>query len=91
MKFRPKIEKIFKKNKKMSSPHNFVDFDDENHNIHHVMPKFHIKMMPNAQSHDDVTQHICLNSKFPATPRGWFIIKSSSSNSLFILQTSGNL
>ena len=33
MKFRPKIEKIIKKNKKMSSPHNFVDFDDENHNI----------------------------------------------------------
>ena len=32
MKFRPKIEKIIKINKKMSSPHNFVDFDDENHN-----------------------------------------------------------
>ena len=32
MKFRPKIEKIIKKNKKMSSAHNFVDFDDENHN-----------------------------------------------------------
>ena len=31
MKFRPKIEKIIKKNKKMSSPHNFGDFDDENH------------------------------------------------------------
>ena len=29
MKFRPKIEKIIKKNKKMSSTHNFVDFDDE--------------------------------------------------------------
>ena len=36
MKFRPKIEKIIKKNKKMTSPHNFVDFDDENHN----RPKF---------------------------------------------------
>ena len=33
MQFWPKIEKIIKKNKKMSSPHNFVDFDDENHNI----------------------------------------------------------
>ena len=32
MKFRPKIEKIIKKNKKMSSAHNFRDFDDENHN-----------------------------------------------------------
>ena len=31
MKFRPKIEKIIKKNKKMSYPHNFRDFDDEIH------------------------------------------------------------
>ena len=50
MKFRPKIEKIIKKNKIMSSVHNFVDFDDENQtlpvNLINLIKKGQMKLIP---------------------------------------------